>query len=253
LVCRAPRRLSRGGATLDPRTHPGHPATMKITFLGHSCFLVETASARLLIDPFLTGNPQATVRAEDIACDYVLISHGHEDHTGDALAIARRVDATIIANYEIAEYYAAKGARTHAMNPGGGHTFPFGRVKLTLAHHTSSLEAGLNPIYLGTPCGLLVQADDKTLYHAGDTALFLDLQLIGRAGIDVALLPIGDNFTMGPDDALTALDFLRPKVAVPMHYNTWPLIAQDPQAFAARASQAGHTVKVLAPGQSLAA
>jgi L-ascorbate metabolism protein UlaG (beta-lactamase superfamily) len=226
---------------------------MKITFLGHSCVLVETASARLLIDPFLTGNPQATVRAEDIACDYVLISHGHEDHTGDALAIARRVDATIIANYEIAEYYAAKGARTHAMNPGGGHTFPFGRVKLTLAHHTSSLEAGLNPIYLGTPCGLLVQADDKTLYHAGDTALFLDLQLIGRAGIDVALLPIGDNFTMGPDDALTALDFLRPKVAVPMHYNTWPLIAQDPQTFAARASQAGHTVKVLAPGQSLAA
>lgn len=226
---------------------------MKITFLGHSCFLVETATARLLIDPFLTGNPQAAARAEDIACDYILISHGHEDHTGDALAIARRVGATIIANYEIAEYYAAKGARTHAMNPGGGHAFGFGRVKLTLAHHTSSLEAGLNPIYLGTPCGLLVQADGRTLFHAGDTALFLDLQLIGRAGIDVALLPIGDNFTMGPDDALTAIDFLRPKVTVPMHYNTWPLIAQDPAQFADRAAQAGHTVQVLAPGGSLTA
>jgi L-ascorbate metabolism protein UlaG (beta-lactamase superfamily) len=226
---------------------------MKITFLGHSCFLVETATARLLIDPFLTGNPQAAARAEDLACDYILISHGHEDHTGDALAIARRVGATIIANYEIAEYYAAKGARTHAMNPGGGHAFGFGRVKLTLAHHTSSLEAGLSPIYLGTPCGLLVQADGRTLFHAGDTALFLDLQLIGRAGIDVALLPIGDNFTMGPDDALTAVDFLRPKVTVPMHYNTWPLIAQDPAQFAARAAQAGHTVQVLAPGGSLTA
>ena len=224
---------------------------MTITFLGHSCFLVETAGARLLIDPFLTGNPQATARAEDVTCDYILVSHGHEDHTGDALAIARRVGATIIANYEIAEYYAAKGARTHAMNPGGGHTFGFGRVKLTLAHHTSSLEAGLNPIYLGAPCGLLVQADGRTLFHAGDTALFLDLQLIGRAGIDVALLPIGDNFTMGPDDALTAIDFLRPKVTVPMHFNTWPLIAQDPAAFAGRAAQAGHTVRVLAPGGSL--
>ena len=137
------------------------------------------------------------------------------------------------------------------MNPGGAFTFPFGRVKLTLAHHSSSAEAGRNPIYLGSPCGILVHADGRNLYHAGDTALFLDLQLIGRAGIDVALLPIGDNFTMGPDDALTALEFLRPKVAVPMHYNTWPPIAQDASAFATRAGQAGYPVRVLAPGESL--
>jgi L-ascorbate metabolism protein UlaG (beta-lactamase superfamily) len=124
-------------------------------------------------------------------------------------------------------------------------------VKLTLAHHTSSIEAGLKPIYMGVPCGLLIKADGRTLYHAGDTALFLDMQLIGRAGIDVAMIPIGDNFTMGPEDAVTALDFLQPKVAVPMHYGTWPVIAQDPAAFAARAARSGHTVTILTPGQDL--
>lgn len=224
---------------------------MRLTYHGHSCFTVETAGARLIIDPFLTGNPAAKLTADAVSCDYILVSHGHEDHTGDALALAQRCGATIIANFEIAEYYAAKGAKTHGMNPGGGYTFPFGRVKLTLAHHTSSLEAGLNPIYMGTPCGILVQADGNTLYHAGDTALFMDMQLIGRAGLDVALIPIGDNYTMGPEDAVTALDFLRPKVAVPMHYNTWPIIAQDPAAFAARALHSGHMVNVLASGQSL--
>lgn len=225
---------------------------MKLTFHGHSCFLLETARARLLIDPYFTGNPQATAAASDIACDYILVSHGHEDHSCDALAIAQRTGATIVANYEIAEYFGAKGAKTHGMNPGGGFNFPFGRVKLTLAHHTSSLQAGLNPIYMGAPCGILISADGKTVYHAGDTALFLDMQLIGRAGLDAALLPIGDNYTMGPDDALTALDFLKPKLAVPMHFNTWPPIAQDGAAFATRAAAAGHAVRVLAPGETLA-
>jgi L-ascorbate metabolism protein UlaG (beta-lactamase superfamily) len=224
---------------------------MRLTYLGHSCFLVETASARLLIDPFLTGNPSALIKADDVTCDYVLVSHGHEDHSGDALGIAKRCGATIIANYEITEYFSAQGAKTHGMNPGGGHDFPFGRVKLTLAHHTSSIEAGLKPIYMGVPCGLLIKADGRTLYHAGDTALFLDMQLIGRAGIDVAMIPIGDTFTMGPEDAVTALDFLQPKVAVPMHYGTWPVIAQDPAAFAARAARSGHTVTILTPGQDL--
>jgi L-ascorbate metabolism protein UlaG (beta-lactamase superfamily) len=224
---------------------------MRVTYFGHSCFFVETAQARLIIDPFLTGNPNATLKAADVRCDFILVSHGHEDHTGDALALAKQNNATIVANFEITEYFAAKGARTHGMNPGGGFNFPFGRVKLTIAHHTSSAEAGLNPIYLGVPCGLLVQADGKTLYHAGDTALFLDMQLIGRAGIDVALLPIGDNFTMGPEDAVTALDFLKPKVAVPMHYNTWPIIAQDADAFAARAAISGHAVRALKPGEAL--
>ena len=225
---------------------------MKITYHGHSCFTVETAGARLIIDPFLTSNPLANIRAAEVKCDYVLLSHGHEDHTGDALDIARANHATIIANYEIAEYFGAKGAKTHGMNPGGAFKFPFGRVKLTLAHHTSSLNAGLDPIYMGVPCGILIEADGKRLYHAGDTALFLDMQLIGKGGLDAALLPIGDNFTMGPEDALDALDLLKPRLAVPMHYNTWPPIAQDPEAFAAEAAQRGHRVQALRPGDSLA-
>jgi L-ascorbate metabolism protein UlaG (beta-lactamase superfamily) len=225
---------------------------MRLTFLGHSCFLVETAQARLLIDPFLRENPRAPKNADDVACDYILLTHGHDDHTADALAIARHCGATIIANFELAEYFAAQGATTHALNPGGGFAFPFGRVKLTIAHHTSSLGPPAAPLYMGAPCGILISADGKNLYHAGDTAVFLDMQLIGRAGLDAALIPIGDNYTMGPDDALLALDFLRPKLAVPMHYDTWPLIAQDAGAFAARAAQAGHRVQVLAPGASLA-
>jgi L-ascorbate metabolism protein UlaG (beta-lactamase superfamily) len=224
---------------------------MRLTYYGHSCFLVETAKARVIIDPYLNENPAAPIKAADVQCDYILLSHGHDDHTADALDIAQHCGATIVANFEIAEYFAAKGAKTHGMNPGGGFNFPFGRVKLTLAHHTSSLEAGLHPIYLGVPCGLLVHADDRTLYHAGDTALFLDMQLIGRGGIDAALLPIGDNFTMGPEDAVMALDFLKPKIAVPMHYNTWPIIAQDGAGFAARAAQSGHRVRVLTPGQTM--
>ena len=224
---------------------------MRISYLGHSCFYVETSRARLIIDPFLTGNPTASRRAADISCDYILVSHGHEDHTGDALTLSKHQGAPIIANYEIAEYFAAQGAKTHGMNPGGGFNFPFGRVKLTLAHHTSSLEAGLRPIYLGVPCGLLIQADGRSLYHAGDTALFLDMQLIGRIGLDLAMIPIGDNFTMGPEDAITALDFLKPRLTVPMHYNTWPIIAQDPAAFALRAAESGHSVRPLKPGEFL--
>ncbi len=224
---------------------------MKITYYGHSCFLVETSRGRLIIDPFLTDNPTASIAAKDVHCDYVLLSHAHDDHTGDALDIAKANDATIIANFEIAEYYSAKEAKTHGMNPGGGFAFPFGRVKLTLAHHTSSFNAGLNPLYMGVACGLLIEADGKRLYHAGDTALFLDMQVIGRVGLDAALLPIGDNYTMGPADAIDALDLLKPKVAVPMHYNTWPPIAQDPNAFATDAAARGHTVEVMAPGAAL--
>lgn len=224
---------------------------MKITYYGHSCFLVETASARLLIDPFLNDNPLSPIKAAQVRCDYVLLSHGHEDHTADALGIAQANGATLVANYEIAEYFAAKGAKTHGMNPGGAFRFPFGRVKLTLAHHTSSVNAGLNPIYLGVACGLLVEADGQRLYHAGDTGLFLDMQLIGRGGLDAALLPIGDNFTMGPEDALEALDLLKPRVAVPIHYNTWAPIAQDPDAFARAAAARGHQVNALRPGATL--
>jgi len=224
---------------------------MRLTYFGHSCFLVEVPGARLLLDPYFTDNPLAPCRASDIACDYVLCSHGHEDHTCDALEISRRNNAPIIANYEIAEFFAAQGAKTHGMNPGGGFNFPFGRIKLTLAFHSSSLTENGRIIYLGEPCGLLIEAGGKKLYHAGDTALFSDMQLIGRAGLDAALLPIGDNFTMGPEDALDALDFLLPKVCVPIHYNTWPEIRQDAAKFAAEAAARGHKVCPLKPGEML--
>ncbi len=225
---------------------------MRVTYCGHSCFLVETGATRLIIDPFLTGNPVAPITAEAVACDYVLVSHAHSDHLCDALAIAQRCSATLIANYEIAEYFGAQGVKTHGLNPGGGHNFSFGRVKLTPARHSSSLDDNpLAPVYMGEACGLLVTAEGKTLYHAGDTALFLDMQLIGRGGLDVAMLPIGDNFTMGPDDALEALALLRPKFTIPMHYNTWPVIRQDAADFARRAGLKGHTVRPLLPGESL--
>lgn len=224
---------------------------MHVTYLGHSCFAVETGQTRIVIDPGAFENPDGPVPIDRLRCDFVLLSHGHEDHASRALEVAQAYGATIVANYEIAEFFAAQGVTTHGMNPGGGWKFPFGRVKLTLAHHTSSMEAGLRPLYLGVACGLIIEAEGKRLYHAGDTALFLDMQVIARGGLDAALLPIGDNFTMGPDDALDALDLLKPKVAVPMHYNTWPPIAQDADAFVRDAAARGHAVRALGPGESL--
>ncbi len=226
---------------------------MRLTYAGHSTFLLETTLARLVVDPFFDQNPVSPFKVADVACDYIVISHGHSDHCGDALALAQRTGATIIANYEIAEYFAHLGAKTHGLNPGGGHEFPFGRVALTPAIHSSSFDfVGSPPYpYAGVACGILLQADGRTVYHAGDTALFSDMQLIGDAQLDAALLPIGDNYTMGPDDALRALRLLRPRLAVPMHYNTWPPIAQDAAAFARRAAAQGDDVRVLAPGEHL--
>ena len=224
---------------------------MKITYLSHSCFLVETAAHRLIIDPFLTGNPLAKVKASEIECDFILVSHGHEDHVGDAVEIAKRTGATVIANFEVAMTCAARGAKNvHPMNPGGGWDFPFGRVKLTVAHHSSSLQTKDGFLYLGTPCGLLIFADGKTVYHAGDTALFGDMRLIGELNnIDVAMLPIGDNFTMGTDDAAIAAEFLRAGLSIPMHYNTFDLIKADPHQFAGKVEANGQRAKVLAVGE----
>ena len=224
---------------------------MKLTYWSHSCFLLETQNHKLVFDPFLTGNPKATIKPEDVECDFVLVTHGHGDHLGDAVAVAKRNNATIISTYEVATYCAKQGATAHPMHIGGARTFPFGTVKLTIAHHGSGLDTEDGIVYLGNPAGILVMAEGKTLFHAGDTGLFLDMQLIGeRHPIDVALLPIGDNFTMGIDDACKAIEFLEPNVAIPMHYQTFDLIDVDPKKFKSRAeSRTDAVVEVLDVGQ----
>ncbi len=224
--------------------------TTSLTWLGHGAWQLDTAGQRVLIDPFFTGNPAAAVTPEAVAADFILVSHGHGDHVGDTVAIARRTGATVIANFEITEWLAKQGiAKTHAMNTGGAHTFPFGNLKLTIAQHTSMLPDGANG---GNPCGFLIRlTEGRKIYHAADTGLFLDMQLIGEEGIDVAILPIGDNYTMGPADSLRAIRLLQPKQVIPTHFGTWEVIAQDAQSWAARvkAETAAEPI-VLKPGQT---
>ncbi len=220
----------------------------RVRWLGHSCLLLESDGRRVLIDPFLTGNPAAAVKAEEVAADFILVSHGHGDHVGDTIAIAQRTGAMVVANYEISQWLQSKGlTKVHGQQHGGGHAFAFGRVKLTLAFHGSMLPDGSNG---GNPCGFLIAFQDGTkVYDAADTGLFGDMRLIGEEGLDLAILPIGDNFTMGPEDALRAVKLLQPRKVVPIHYNTWELIAQDAAAWAARVRQETKTQPVvLKPG-----
>jgi L-ascorbate metabolism protein UlaG (beta-lactamase superfamily) len=224
--------------------------TTSLTWLGHSAWQLDTAGKRVQIDPFLSGNPSAAAKAETISADFILVSHGHADHVGDTVAIAKRTGATVIANFEIAEWLGQQGVKkVHAQNTGGAHTFPFGNLKLTIAHHTSMLPDGSNG---GNPCGFLVRlSDGRKIYHAADTGLFLDMQLIGEEGIDLAILPIGDNYTMGPDDALRAVRLIQPKRVIPTHFGTWDVIAQDARAWAARVTSATSTQAiVLKPGET---
>ena len=223
----------------------------RVGWLGHACMAIETAGFKVLIDPFLTGNPAAAIKAEHALADFILVSHGHGDHVGDTIAIAKRTGATVITNFEISEWFKAKGvAKVHGQQHGGGFQHPFGRVKLTLAFHGSALPDGANG---GNPAGFLIYLKDgKKIYHAADTGLFGDMKLIGEEGIDLAVLPIGDNYTMGPDDALRAVNFIQPRKVVPIHYNTWDIIAQDAEAWAARVRKETHSEPVvLKPGEWL--
>ncbi len=223
--------------------------TVRATYHGHACFTVETDAARLIIDPFLSGNAMADVKPEDVQPDYILISHAHGDHLGDAVPIAKRTGATVISNYEIANYMEEQGIEAHGMHIGGAHQFPFGKVKLTIAHHGSSFPDGR---YGGNPCGFLLWLEGKVIYFAGDTALTYDMTLYSSENIDVAMLPIGDNFTMGPEDALRAVEFLQPKAVILMHYNTYDLIAQDAQAVANEiASRTNTRPVILRPGETM--
>ena len=219
------------------------------TWFGHATQMLDVNGTKLLVDPFFSGNPAATITADKAQADYILVSHGHGDHVGDAVAIAKRTGATVIANAEIVNWFEGKGvAKTHAQHIGGGFNYPFGYLKLTQAVHGSALPDGSNG---GNPAGFLLTADGKKIYLACDTGLFGDMKLIGEEGIDLAVLPIGDNYTMGPDDALRAVKLFQPKHVIPVHYNTWDLIAQDVQAWAKRVTaETSAKVHMSKPGES---
>lgn len=202
----------------------------QLTWYGHSTFRVETAGQSILIDPFFDGNPVATQSAANVEADAIVITHGHGDHIGDCIAIAKRTGALVISNFEISEWLLAQGVENvHGMHIGGGHKFNFGSIKLTIAHHGSMLPDGSDG---GSPAGIVLTTADSTIYFAGDTGLFLDMQMIATHNLDLAVLPIGDNFTMGPTDAVKAAEFLKAKQVTPCHFNTWPLIKQDAKAWA---------------------
>ncbi len=223
-----------------------------LTFLGHGAFQIDLQKASLVIDPFITGNPRAKVKPEEIRVGYVLLTHGHPDHLGDGIAIARENGATIIAPFELATYCERQGVKTHPMHIGGAYDFPFGRVKLTIAFHGSGYPTDDGILYMGNPCGFLISADGKTVYHAGDTGLFYDMKLIGEMDrIDVATLPIGGNFTMDIDDAVKASELLQAKLSIPMHYGTFDVIAADPAVFEKKMAAKGMKARVLQVGERL--
>ncbi len=220
----------------------------KLTFIGHASLGLETSGFKILVDPFISNNPVATVSADNVEADYILITHGHGDHIGDTIDIAKRTGAKVISNAEISGWLRKKGLQVHGQHIGGGFTHPFGYLKLTLALHGSSLPDGS---YGGNPAGLLLTTNDgEKIYMAGDTGLFGDMQLIGEEGITLAVIPIGDNYTMGPADALIAVKMLKPEHVIPMHYNTFKLIEQDAEAWAkAVRAETNAKVHLLEPGE----
>lgn len=229
-----------------PATPEQPKPALTLRYIGHSAFTLESEGRVVAIDPFISGNPAATIRVEDVEPTTILVTHAHDDHVGDTVALADRTGAKVVAQVELAGFLAKKGCDVVTPNYGGTAQFDGGSVKLTPAWHTSAHSEG-GP--LGQPAGMIVRFAGRTLYFAGDTALFLDMQLIGEEGIDIAVLPIGDFFTMGPDDAVRAVKFVRPKVVVPCHYNTFPPIQQDVNQFKEKVeSQTDTKCHVMNPG-----
>jgi L-ascorbate metabolism protein UlaG (beta-lactamase superfamily) len=222
---------------------------IKLTYHGHSVFEIKSNGHSIVIDPFISGNKHAKIKPADIKSNYIILTHAHGDHLGDAFEIARNNDAAVIAVNELANYAAEQGCNAHNMHIGGGYNFPFGRVKFTIAHHGSSSPDGR---YMGEPAGVVVTTGGKNIYHAGDTGLFLDMKLIGEiTPLDAALVPIGDNFTMGIDDAVKAIEFLNPKLAIPMHYNTFGVIEADPKEFKRKVESIGKKCVIIPFGDSI--
>lgn len=222
---------------------------MKITYIAHSAFLLSDGENIVAIDPFITGNPNATLEISNVKPNFIVLTHGHGDHVGDAIQLAKDNNSTIITINELAIWLSNQGVNAHPMHIGGGYNFPFGRVKLTIAHHGSCTPDGQ---YAGNPCGSIIEIGGRKIYHTGDTGLFLDMKLIGELNKpDVMMLPIGDNFTMGIDDAVMAVDFVKPKLSIPMHYNTFPIIHTNPQEFADKVMRNGGNAKVMNYGETI--
>lgn len=221
-----------------------------LTWHGHSCFtLVTDEGQRIMIDPWLDENPAANIKTGDVeALDYILVSHGHSDHFDDCVKLAKKTGATVVSTFELVTFTQSQGAKKgHGMNIGGAHVFDFGRVKLTPALHTGSISGDETGAHTTDPAGFLISLNGgQRLYHAGDTALIMDMQLLNGL-VDVAILPIGDNFTMGPEDAARAVEMIGPDVVIPMHYNTFPLIEQNPESFRTLVGEHAKVV-VLEPG-----
>ncbi|MDP4173609.1 MAG: metal-dependent hydrolase [Bacteroidota bacterium] len=223
---------------------------MKLKYLSHSAFQITTEGGKvILIDPFLDENPNSPVKSADVRPDYIILSHAHGDHLGDAFKIAKRTDPLFICVNELANYVISKGFRAHNMHIGGGFNFDFGRLKFTIAHHGSSTPDNQ---YCGEPAGILLFIEGKTIYHTGDTGLFYDMKLIGEMNkIDYMLLPIGDNYTMGITDAVKAVELANPRIAIPIHYNTFPVIETDPKEFKRQMAEKHKECIIMEFGQEL--
>lgn len=225
--------------------------SVSVTWLGHSAFALDLEGHPVLIDPFLTGNPLAATSASQLDAEIIFLSHAHGDHLGDTVDIAKRTGAKVVGNFEIAQWLQRQGIQNvHSQNTGGGFDYGFVHARWTIAFHSSSFPDGA---YGGQPNGMILTAKESglKLYFAGDTALFSDMQLIGDYGIDIAFLPIGDNFTMGPEDSIQAIQFVRPRYVFPMHYNTFDVIAVDVAGWANRVSSETNAQPiVLDPGGS---